>query len=534
MALNSKIQVPLPNKGVIVAKSGRNPYVYHVTQTFRNGKGQPTNTRRSIGKLDAGTGMLIPNDAYYEYYDDAPKGPALAESMDGICEVGVTFLSSHILSLLGVDAMLRDSLGEERSTLVHGVVSYMLSEGNIMAYLDDWCERSLCGCALDDRAASRLFSSVSYAERMAFFRAWVGARKPGECLAYDVTSFSSYARGIEDTEWGYNRDGERLPQINMAMYLGQTSALPLFYVTYPGSIVDKSHLPYMMAHNVDLGVTDVSFVMDRGFASTANAQFMKEKGYPFIMGVENRFKSFKGAIKDNRDKVCSSLHHLKDNKIFGTGVQGHYYGISVTLHIYYAPERASAQSDDLYRTLERQEYELTKLIHITDAQVNRYTEHFDICVRKDRTFSFTCAHDRIDILAADLGYFCILASDVALSSDAVLSIYRNKDVIEKGFDEVKNHLDMKRLRTHNQNTTEGKVFIAFIALIVRMHIRNTLAKWMEKNHFTIERVIRELRKIRTVRLADGRSLLNPFTKKQREIVEAFGADADTVKNYIRL
>jgi hypothetical protein len=67
-----------------------------------------------------------------------------------------------------------------------------------------------------------------------------------------------------------------------------------------------------------------------------------------------------------------------------------------------------------------------------------------------------------------------------------------------------------------------------------MYIRNTLAKWMEKNRFTVERVIRELRKIRTVRLADGRSLLNPLTKKQREIVEAFGADADTVKDYIRL
>ena len=41
--------------------------VYHVLETFRNEKGQPTNRRRLIGKLDEESGMLVPNDAYYEF-----------------------------------------------------------------------------------------------------------------------------------------------------------------------------------------------------------------------------------------------------------------------------------------------------------------------------------------------------------------------------------------------------------------------------------------------------------------------------------
>jgi transposase len=82
---------------------------------------------------------------------------------------------------------------------------------------------------------------------MAFFKLWTRERAGDRYLAYDVTSFSSYAKGIEDTEWGYNRDGDKLPQVNLGCYMGYESALPLFYVTYPGSIIDKSHMSCMMA-----------------------------------------------------------------------------------------------------------------------------------------------------------------------------------------------------------------------------------------------------------------------------------------------
>ncbi|MDR2773251.1 MAG: hypothetical protein LBC19_00670, partial [Tannerella sp.] len=50
-------------------------------------------------------------------------------------------------------------------------------------------------------------------------------------------------------QWGYNRDGEELPQINMGMVCSRESGLPFFYNTFPGSIVDagtiKNTLKYM-------------------------------------------------------------------------------------------------------------------------------------------------------------------------------------------------------------------------------------------------------------------------------------------------
>ena len=46
MSLCSKLQVKLPEKGIIVARTGKYPYVYHVDATYRNERGVPTNPFR--------------------------------------------------------------------------------------------------------------------------------------------------------------------------------------------------------------------------------------------------------------------------------------------------------------------------------------------------------------------------------------------------------------------------------------------------------------------------------------------------------
>ena len=56
----------------------------------------------------------------------------------------------------------------------------------------------------------------------------------------DITSVSSYSELNEFVSYGYNRDREKLPQVNLLMVSGHTSHLPLFFRTMPGSIHDVS------------------------------------------------------------------------------------------------------------------------------------------------------------------------------------------------------------------------------------------------------------------------------------------------------
>jgi len=250
------IKVPLPKDGIIIRRVGKYRYVYKVLNTYRNEKGQPTNTRVSIGKFDEKSDMLIPNDKYWELYGET--FPALNETelypnsssppatgFGSVHSIGATFFIGHILESLGLAEILRDTFGSVRASHITTAAAYMVCRGNVFERVNDWCEGyTLHEPPLSSPSASSLFSSITLDERMGFFTDWVSLQPEDEYYAYDITSFSSYAVDISDLEWGYNRDKEKVPQINLGCYLGQKSGLPVFYVTYPGSIVDKECLKY--------------------------------------------------------------------------------------------------------------------------------------------------------------------------------------------------------------------------------------------------------------------------------------------------
>ena len=75
-----------------------------------------------------------------------------------------------------------------------------------------------------------------------FFKSWIDLNKSKSTkVHYDVTSISSYATNIDFIEWGYNRDKENLPQLNLGIAC-QEEGIPLFYRIYPGSITDVTTL----------------------------------------------------------------------------------------------------------------------------------------------------------------------------------------------------------------------------------------------------------------------------------------------------
>ena len=529
MSLCAKIQVALPKEGITVRRSGKYQTVYKVTSTYRNAKGQPTSERISIGRLDGDTGRLIPNDNYWEHYGSSAI--EVLPSYDSVRCVGSVFLIGSILKSLGIDSMLEGCLGKDRAGMALTAALYMACRTNVFEHVLDFCEgHTLFEEPLTSQSSSALFSSITYDERMAFFKDWVAAQADTAYLAYDVTSFSSYAQGIADAEWGHNRDGERLPQINLGCYLSEQSGLPVFYVTYPGSIVDKSHLSYMMAYNAELGIRDVGFVMDRGFCTTANIKYMASHKLDFILGAEIRRKTTREAVDRVRD-VIVSMRNRTDQGVYAQSVHGTFYGSASTMHVFCDPSLAERQRRDLFRTVESWEETLSQLAQLTEREAKRYSAYFAIKRADGGAFTFQRDYGKIDAAALNSGFFCLL-SNTGKDSSEVLAIYRRKDMIEKGFDDLKNHIDMKRMRTHSTAANDGKMFLAFIALIAVSEIQAKLGKMMREKSWSKGAVIKELDKIKVVFAAGGRRLMSPVTKTQRIIIETCGLSEDDLKAYV--
>ena len=531
MQVSSKGKVVLPTEGITVRRSGKYPYVYKILKAYRNEEGKPTNDRIRIGTLDIQSGLLIPNANYWELYGNADI-PESFPSYQSVRAIGASYAVSRILQSLGVDKILESVCGKSRAQNILTAAIYMVCRGNIFERVYDWCEGyTFDNNPLNSTTASMLFSSITFDERMQFFKAWIAVQLIDSLLAYDVTSFSTHATCINDAEWGYNRDKDNLPQINLSCYLGHESHLPMFYVTYPGSITDKTHLPYMMAYNEELGIIDVTFSMDRGFCKTDNIKYMHSSpSKTYIIGAELSHKASFTALKEVREDIVSMKNSISQG-VYGRAIHSRFYGVTTTLHIYFDPNSAEGQRQTLYRTIESEEHELSRLEAMTKKEFKHYNRHFDIDLKSDGSFSFSRNYFKIDEVAKNLGFFGIFTNTGA-NSENVLADYRRKDVIEKGFDELKNHIDMKRLRTHNDTTTEGKMFCAFIALIAVSKMSTLLTDFMKSKSMSKDGLISELEKIKIVTMSDGTRLMNPLTKTQRTIFNACGLTEDTLNAFV--
>lgn len=108
--------------------------------------------------------------------------------------------------------------------------------------------------------------------------------------------------------------------------------------------------------------------------------------------------------------------------------------------------------------------------------------------------------------------------------------YKGRDISEKLFRSDKSFIGSKSERVQNTQSMSSKLFIEFIALIIRNRIYNLLHENMLRmdskyNYMTVPAAIRELEKIEMVR-RNGKSykLDHAVTRTQKIILSSFGLD----------
>ena len=119
------------------------------------------------------------------------------------------------------------------------------------------------------------------------------------------------------------------------------------------------------------------------------------------------------------------------------------------------------------------------------------------------------------------GYFSLMSNDI---QDAVqaLEVYRNKDVVEKAFENLKERLNLRRLAVSSEQSLDGKLFVQFVALIYLSFITK---KMQEKNLFrshTLQEVLDELDLIECFSVPGRQLQVGEMTKRQAELYTQLG------------
>ena len=132
------------------------------------------------------------------------------------------------------------------------------------------------------------------------------------------------------------------------------------------------------------------------------------------------------------------------------------------------------------------------------------------------------------------GYFVIVTTE-KMTAEEALTLYKSRDGSEKLFRGDKSYLGARTERTYSNESTDAKIFIEFVAMIIRSKIYTCLKDENEKldykkNYMTVPAALKELEKIEMLKGADNEYRLDyAVTKTQKTILNAFGLTATNVQ-----
>ena len=114
--------------------------------------------------------------------------------------------------------------------------------------------------------------------------------------------------------------------------------------------------------------------------------------------------------------------------------------------------------------------------------------------------------------------------DVSSSLDFLeaLTIYRNKDLVEKAFENLKERLNLRRLAVSSEQSLIGKLFVQFVALIFLSRITKKLQEGNLFRDYTLQEDLDELDVIECFELPGQRLMVGEMTQRQMDLYEKLG------------
>jgi len=269
-------------------------------------------------------------------------------------------------------------------------------------------------------------------------------------------------------------------------------------------------------------------VIDRGFYSKTNIDELLEYKRKFTIGVpiqrqwvESIIDEFYEQIQmpDNYNKTDVETLYVK-TKLYPWGESRK----RTYVHVYYNSHVAAVAFDKFTEELltYKEELESGQLLKSHEEYYQRY---FIIKEIPKRGCKVQYNNDTIQKHRNRYSGFFVLLSNATKDAMDALRIYRNKDVVENSFDDLKNQLDMRHLRVQNSLTMDDRLFVQFLALIFINAIREKIRNKKELENYTTRELLEEMDTLTKITYS-GRygSIISEPTKKQRIIMEAFSIE----------
>jgi len=538
-------EVPLPDAPGKLAyeKHGDTIYVkYEYDRIYDPEKKFTYPKRATIGKRSkTDPDMFRPNQNYLTYFPNAEFPDSDYRTNRSSClRAGAFIVLKKIIKDYELEKTLGMYFNERDLGLFLDLALYsIITEDNAGQYYPDYAyNHPLLTKDMriySDSTVSEFLHSVTEDQSAGFLNEWNSSRNYREkiYISYDSTNKNSQAGDVEIVEYGKPKVDLGFPVFSYAVGYDVNNREPLFYEKYPGSIVDISQLKLMLNKAQGYGYKKVGFILDRGYFGKQNIEHMDTCGYSFVIMIKGMADLVSELILSNKGSFENKRRCDMDGfGVYGKTVKARLYDSDSKERYFHIYHNISKEASERIRFEDKLKAMTTYLRSRQDQEATFgpvYQKYFRLHYDKDNK-TFLLPEENIQVTERELdlcGYFVIVTSDKMTAKEA-LHIYKSRDMSEKAFRGDKTYLGDKSLRVHSTESSSAKIFIEFVAMIIRNKMYTCLIDEMKRinkkpNYMTVPAAIKELEKIELTRQADNIYRLDhAVTKTQKNILNAFG------------
>lgn len=556
MYLSCRVKIPDTGGKITPKTISGTTYLYYEYARVYNKKKKYTEPKRTcIGKRDIEQpDFIYPNEKFLKFFPrELLPSEKDSQFRSGCLHVGAYIVIRKIVSDYHLDEMIARIIGKDAGLFLDLAAYSIITEDNAGQYYPDYAYNHALFTndmrIYSDSKVSDFLRDVTVDQRIQFLNEWNAKRDHREkiYISYDSTNKISQAGDIDIVELGHAKKGLETEIFNYSIAYDTNNREPLFYESYPGSIVDVSQLQFTLKKAKGYGYEHVVFILDRGYFCKENIEFMDNNGYNFVIMVKGRkdlvselILEVQGTFENDRK------NSIRSYKVSGTTVKHKLYATDKKeryFHIFYDDGKKAAEREQFENKIDRMGKKLKECMGEPIHPGGEYKKYFDLIFwhegQEDEKFMTGAEKTGVINRVIKLcGYFAIVTSEKMTAKEA-LDLYKSRDASEKTFRGDKSYLGAKSERVYSNESIDTKIFVGFVATIIRSRIYTLLKDEMgrmdkKQNYMTVPAAIKELEKIELLKGADNEYNLDyAVTATQKAILKAFDMTADSIHKQAR-
>ena len=471
-----------PIRNIIKVRVNNQDYLYQYENAWDKEKQRSYSKHRTtVGKLVNGKVQLgrkfLANHPQYkdiEFKFEDHKLIALSD-MPAVNDAGVNAVLSKTFPLnAGASYVLKEIaqqdglLGDLKTVFPHhwkdllalAMFFVIYPERNLANYDITAAHSQLGGNPLDSQRISELLESITADQRQQYMKRRLNHSCGGEnnnFWAFDTTSISSYSETLSKVAYGHNKEDPEMPMIKIALLIDETNGEPLYYKVLNGSIADVSLLRNLFVDLAQLRDKQINLVLDRGFCSEHNFLMMFRNHVGFIAGLRSDLAIAAQTVDQLMPSLRLTLPEYYSPTIgcYCATKQIDWYSSTRAhgkerypfyIHVYYDKQREASEILNMTELVESFKARLEKGEVPNTPYFRKFFKKkkdkpdgvkpkdlYEFDVQSWVTFTRTC------------GCFVLGSSEVKSAPEA-LNIYRQKDTVEKAFNNYKDKCEFSHAR----------------------------------------------------------------------------------------